>query len=162
MTRALTLTGEKNGENMKVDEETKNCPGECAGTCAARECHYLREAEDGRLVAVSCVGRCEGRCLGRLDVGAGCDIRFGTVGAGGPDAGSRITVRSRELHAEPDGGAAYRITCGAGCIVGHRLADGDAASACLGACLGLCSGAACVTEVLAPRVAGRGPSSATP
>lgn len=124
--------------------EKTNFRHDCPGRCRDRECHYLRELEDGQLVAVSCVGSCDGRCVGLAD----------DEPAVRPELTDsrriRATVRTKELYWEETNGPAgkhYTVSCVAGCIVGDAMRGKNSKEDCYGACIGLCYGVARVQAV---------------
>jgi len=133
----------------------RECGFDCAGECADRECHSLRELSGAAFGAVSCYGTCSGRCAGRLEVDAAPlelppsprDVK--------PDRHTRATVRSRELFFERSeeqraSYETYEVSCAVGCFVSHGAETTGGPADCYGSCLGICYGAATYQDVEAP------------
>jgi hypothetical protein len=127
-------------------EKCNDCPGECS----ERECSYVRELADGRVVSISCRGTCHGRCAGCLTP-PDDDVKLPAAGAGAkPDSGSRVRLRSRELYFEAEEGSrgdSYEVSCAVGCVVGHARQTPSGQADCYGSCLGICYGVARVEEL---------------
>jgi len=129
------------------------CGYDCPGVCGDRLCHYLRELADGRVAAITCRGKCDGRCVGRLDPGE-------NAAPPAPASANRATVRTKELYLEgvegkPD---ACEASCTVGCVVGHGT-EGEGDRACYGACLGICFGVASAQELFPAGTGRRAPSA---
>ena len=106
---------------------------DCAAACEGRACYFLREQEDGRVVAAACRGTCAGKCLG-------ADAPDGT----GPElpAAARAAVNTREIGWETLPALKreqYERSCAVACAAAH----GD----CFGSCVGVCFGLAAVQDV---------------